>query len=231
MKALGFALVALTLRAEVHQYRPAHFQITIPDGWTEISRHELLSMAKALRQAAPDADAQSYDYGFRPPGAPAHVRLVIQIKHERWSEEFFDQTSKLPRAKGLILHGVTVGSPALAELQPKIGEMRWNPDRQLLWMRTEIQDEKQGPTQILSGAHLTQDGSIQVHCSASSAQYATLAAQFAAVIESVKIDDDFQYVRRSNFSLLFADYGWAVLATVGFASMLGAAFMGRKKPA
>lgn len=225
---LLLAAVALQLCAEVRQYRSEHFQLDIPAGWKDIPKEELLQMAKSLRAAAPDAEAQSYDYGFRPEGAAAHVRVVVQVKHERWSEEFFDQTSKLMRAKGLIQHGITAGSPALAELQPKIGEMRWDPDQQVLWMRTEIKDPD---TQVLAGVHLTREGSVQVLCAAGAADYAKLADTFAGVIQSVKVDDDFRYVPRSDFRLFFADYGWMAITALGFACTLGAGLLWRKQQA
>jgi hypothetical protein len=112
--------------------------------------------------------------------------------------------------------------------------MRWDPDKQLLWIRTEIPEpqnnkEKLGGIQVISGARLTEQGSIQIHASAPGKDYDKLSPEFAGVIESVKIDEGYEYVRRSNLRLFFAENGWVVLAMVGFASMIGAAALWRKK--
>ena len=214
--------------ADVKTYPTEHFSIAIPDGWTEIPRAELQQLASNLRQAAPDAGAQSYDYGFRPANNAAHVRVLIQVKHERWPEEFLEETSKLPRAKGLIQHGVTATSASLAELQPKIGEMRWDPDRQVLWMRTQLAGEKSA-MEILSAAQLTKEGSIQIHCSADGDEYEKVAATFSSVIDSLRIADDWKYEARGPFRRLFSDYVWVAVGVVGIASLIGAMFAGRKK--
>jgi hypothetical protein len=129
--------------------------------------------------------------------------VLIQVKSERWSGDFRAETSKLPRAKALVQHGVTAANESLAAMQPKIGEMRRDPVAQLLWMRTGVSGAQ---TQILSGVHLTSEGSIQVHCSAPAADFDKLAPVCPDIIQSVRIDENARYRPRSMARIFVEDH-------------------------
>src|SRR5262245_29736599 len=210
---------------ELHRYEADRFSVSIPKDWIELPREELNRLSDALRKLAPGADAQIYKYGFAAGADPGQPRVLIQVKNERWSEAAFDDMGKLPKAARMIQHGVTAANPSLAELQPEIGEMRWDADRQIVWMRTQAS----GEVQMLSGVHLTDTGSVQVHGSAPSESYSTYGDTLARIISSVEIDPGLRYKPRNAFVLFFESYPWVPIAAVVMAVVLTLTFRARKK--
>jgi hypothetical protein len=210
----------------VHHYPDGHFSISIPEGWAPIPPEELHRLAEGLRQAAPHAEPQVYNYGFAATSGPTSPRLLIQVKSERWDEDVFAEMDKLPRAKGLIQHGATAANPPLAELQPRIGELRWDQERRILWMRTSVESTA---TQALSAVHLTNAGSVQIHCSASSSDYDRFAPVFVAAIESVQIDEDWRYRARNRWIRLVQDHPWPLATAAGVCVLLAVNYALRKR--
>lgn len=201
---------------EAHRYESDHFSVFIPKNWIELPRQELDRLSEALRKLAPSADAQLYKYGFAAGVDPGEPRVLIQVKNERWSESAFADMGKLPKAARLIQHGVTAANPSLAELQPEIGEMRWDADRQIVWMRTQASNE----VEVLSGVHLTDIGSVQVHGSATAESYSKHADTLARIISSVEIDPGFRYKPRNAVVLFVESYPWVPIAAVVLAVAL-----------
>lgn len=229
------ALFAQQPELELRHYAVDHFSIAVPKGWSEMSRADLDEVARQLQVIVPGSD-QQYAYGFRLEPGPGNPRILIQVKEGRWSERFFEETSKLPRAKGLLKHGVEETSPALAAMRPEIGEMRWDPDNLVLWLRTQANSPHEGqkgapamvPTQAIAGVHLTNTGTIQIHANAPAEYWDKYADVFTQVIASVKIDPEWKYQPRSGFRIFLEEATWLPYAAVSILAALGVGLIARK---
>jgi hypothetical protein len=180
----------------IHKYPGDHLAISIPADWVEIPRAELDQMSANVREAAPSAKPQPYNYGFQASANAKYPRVLVQIKTTgRWPENVFAQLPKLSTSD--IQKQVASTSPAFAAMNLELGKITYDPAKRLAWLRMQLTDQDGQSIQGLSGLHPTIVGSIQVHCSSLEADFDRFAPLFSDIIASIQIDDDWRY-RETN---------------------------------
>jgi hypothetical protein len=172
----------------VHKYPSDHFSISIPTGWVEIPKAELDQMSANIREAAPNARPQPYNYGFQESVNSQYARVLVQVKTGRWSPKVFDQMPKVSSMKGDV-----VAAPGLAALKIQLGKLTYDPSARIAYLRMQFTGDDSQTMQGFSGLHPTKVGSIQVNCYASTTDFDKDAALFAAIITSVQIDKEWEY--------------------------------------
>ena len=224
-----------SLRMAIHQYPGDHLAISIPSDWAAIPRAELDQMSANVREAAPKAKSQPYNYGFQASAESRYPRVLIQVKSSgRWAESVFAEMQKLPTKKEEVERGVQSLSPAFASLKIKVGAMTYDSVKQLVWLRMQFSDNDGQAVQGFSGLHPTNVGSIQVHCYALAAEFDKYAPQFSEIITSAQIDDEWKYRAKSGASGFLGDFGdlgsSAVTGAIGgIAAVLVARILRRRK--
>jgi hypothetical protein len=210
----------------VHKYPSDHFSISIPTGWVEIPKAELDQMSANIREAAPNARPQPYNYGFQESADSKYARVLVQVKTTgRWSPKVFDQIPKVSSLKGDV-----VAAPGLAALKIQLGKLTYDPTARIAYLRMQFTGDDGQTMQGFSGLHPTKVGSIQVNCYASTTDFDKDAALFAAIITSVQIDNEWEYQATGASP---ADLGPSAVtgATGGTAAILVLWFLLRRKQA
>lgn len=182
----------------VHNYPDNHLSISIPAEWVAIPRVELEQMSARVREAAPNAKPQPYNYGFQSSATAKYPRVLIQVKTSgRWAETVFAQLPKI--STGEIQRQVQASSPEFAALNIEIGKLTYDPAKRIAWLRMQFTGED-GEMQALSGLHPTKAGSIQVHGYSFGLEMEKYGPLFSEIISSVKIDDEWKYRDRSGLA-------------------------------
>lgn len=213
---IGVALAPWFLNAQqkpspqmaVHKYPSDHLSISIPTDWIAIPKSELDQMSANVREVAPKAKPQPYNYGFQASAESPYPRVLIQIKTSgRWAEKVFADMPKLPSMKDEVEKGVQSVSPAFAALNIKMGALTYDPVKQVAWLRMQFTGDDGQTVQGFSGLHPTNVGSIQVHCYAPTADFDEYAPLFSEIITSVQVDDGWRYRARSGASGVLGGFG------------------------
>ena len=146
---------------ELHQKKG--FSITIPDGWIEMSRNIIDTFENEVSKQAPNFKKQHYDYGFQLESSNnwfEYPYILVQIQDIGRIPE--NQLEKLEKYsfKDTIDKSKKDLSSLASNIQ--VGEMYYDKQEKIIWMRLEMNVVNIGIVSGLSGMVPTEKGFIQV---------------------------------------------------------------------
>ncbi len=189
------ALGALAALAQTPQANPAemktfsysadHFSISLPAGWTEISRKKLDEIGTGKDSAA----HQVFQYGFVANQSSDFPRILIQVQtQEPWNQDFFNTVKPLPE---LTPEDAAKPDPTIASM--RIGRLYQDKARHMVWLQMKTGRPDHSSVQDVTGMFPTTTGVVVVHCDARADTKTDNFEQYAPVFEraltSVQIDE------------------------------------------
>lgn len=178
------------------------FSVDVPVGWVEISRDELDQLERDVRERSTStAPTQRYLRGYRASSSSEFPKVLIQLKDRRISEEALEsmKATGVAADKAQVEKDIASKSPDLAKLQLKLGELRYDERRFVIWIRAQMKTPNGQNVDMLSALHPTNSGSIQLHCYDTSAKFEDTELLCESIATSVKLDESIRY-RKQGFA-------------------------------
>jgi hypothetical protein len=188
--------------ANVVEYKKYGFSISLSDGWVEIPRNILDAYETELAKLAPKVPAQHYDYGFQLDSSQnwfEYPYILIQVRN----------TGRIPKSQLEKIQGYSVQesknkqkknlSSMMNDMQA--GEMIYDKETKIIWMRMEsnvVDIGPIGPISGISGIVSTDKGFIQVSGYSLKNDYPAYESVFRSVAVSVTPGPELSY--KSNWS-------------------------------
>jgi hypothetical protein len=181
----------------IRDYPNDHFSISIPNGWTEMSKADLDGIAERARKLAPKLPL-SFQHGFRASRVASYPEVLIQIRATgRLSESDLAGMPSFEKSTSEIRDRVNAQGPDMAALKLQIGKMAWDPDARILWARIAFHVEDGTSVAGLAGMRPTEEGALQVNCYAPAATFEQFSPTFASIISSATVSGPLKYQERS----------------------------------
>jgi hypothetical protein len=172
------------------------FTMHMPAEWKPIPREILNRYCQAIAKLAPNAEKQTYEYGFQRADAPkwfAYPYILLQVKRSGRIPE--EQLESLQRIEKAMDDSFAKATDSLSSFTSKatIGEPFYDVSHHILWTRVAIDVKEIGTVRGIVGAILTSEGFIQVACYARDADFKEYLPVFEAIVKNTEIRNELQY--------------------------------------
>lgn len=189
-------------QGQIYRNDTHHFKVTIPDSWVQIPDDvvkayvgQIKQQSSIARDAIIDCAFQSKDYEewFTGPG------IMIQIGKGKFSEREIEKMTS--SAAQNVLDEMKGDFDSCRSL--KAGEVTYDRDNHILYMRGEGEFRSVGRIEQLSALYPTSEGFVAIHCKAESENWGKYLPVFKSIINSMKADDKYRF-RASGNSIEFS---------------------------
>lgn len=170
------------------------FNITFPDSWKEIPTTKIREMEAGMRALAPNAPPQHFDYGYQLKSSSAWFEYPYALVK-------INVSGRIPEAElsKIATVDLTEAKEKSAEdlknvmSEVEIGQLRYDPKTDIIWMKMSSNVADVGPIIGLSGLILTSNGFIQVACYSIRDDFEKYMPIFNSIIESVQVTKELRY--------------------------------------
>lgn len=172
------------------------FTMHLSDEWVEIPSEILKQYMEVMRQLAPNAPEQTYDYGYQRQPFDTwlmHPYILVQVR----------KTGRIPEGElkryKQINEGLREGMKQMEQeltdfvSQVRQGETIYDPIHHILWSNISMNVENVGNIKALLAVKLTEFGYIQVNMYATEDTFNTYSSIFKQIATSMILDPEIEY--------------------------------------
>lgn len=194
--------IAGVLMASDSELKKNGFSISLPAGWVEMPTDVIDAFEKEIARLTPNAPAQHYNHAFQLGSSEnwfEYPYILVQIKNTGRIPE-----SQLEKLKGYnIQESLEKHKKGLSSILSDVqaGEMVYDKQTKMIWMRIEANVVNTGPISGISGMVLTEKGFIQVMGYCLRGNYPTYENIFQSVALSVSTEPGLAYKPKWSDSL------------------------------
>ena len=210
--------------ARAEKQNMGDFSITLPDGWSEISRETIDTFEAQMKELSPNKKKhEHYDYGFSAQPSDAgfsYPYSLFQIKNSgRLSQDQFSEFNKLDDTK--VADQLEKDfSGVLTKMST--GKMLYDEANNIIWMKIEFEVNGVGPVRALCGMIPTEKGFINAYCYSLVDEWDIYKNDFKDFIKSLKPSPELEYKHPSFLSFI----DWSKVIVKGIAGALIALVIG-----
>jgi hypothetical protein len=195
---LCLCIAAACLAEEAKQPFPTKdgFTLFLPDDWKPIPKDVLDAYSREIARLAPQAEKQTYDYGFQLSAAQkwfTYPYLLVQVRRTGRIPE--DQLRSLARIGKAMDSSFAKASESLSSFATNgtIGETVLDASMHTLWTRIAIDVKGVGTINGLVGTVLTEAGFIQISCYSKEKDFPGYLPVFETIVRSAVLSDEQKY--------------------------------------
>lgn len=192
---LTFSLFAVALPAHAGEvFKRRDFAVTLPDGWVQMSKHDLARFNANIRKHAPKKKALHFSYGFHPAKSEMHGTypyMVARVSHSgRISLKSLRklQTINLGRA----LEKQKANLPGFID-RVMMGHLLYDPSRHTIWVTKQTKARGKPTVRGLTAIIATRKGFLQFSAWSTKARFAKWFPAFYKTMASVTLPRAMRY--------------------------------------